>query len=363
MLAQLAQVEGELRRLGGGFPQRDHRRGQRRAGAFQVDGHDGLELEGAGDGAPARGEVAGEPGRLHRAAGDDDGIGRLPVDQPAAPRCLQSLNALRAELGASREQPVARRCRQQGAQAAPWQQQVRAAWAAEQRVLQHAQEDLRARLRRRRVQGGDAQRIDQVIADRAWQAGAELGHRQRRVAAEAAHRPAAARHQEPHPVGPGPGRAAQHPAQEGERGRAAGQGEGLAVGITQPQRHAQQVRLGVGADATHQRQRCRVGADQDVLAVVQRRLAAFEAARPAAERRRHLEQRDGGAQRDRLHGCGQAGPAAADDGDAGHLSARASWSSSRSTACAAASARCVAAGPGTARPRSRAAACGRCWPS
>ena len=71
----------------------------------------------------------------------------------------------------------------------------------------------------------------------------------------------------------------------------------------------------VDADDLHQAQGLRIGADEDVLPVVERQPADVDAARSAAKLRRHLVQRDGMAAQRRFHRGRQAGPAATDDGD------------------------------------------------
>ena len=68
-------------------------------------------------------------------------------------------------------------------------------------------------------------------------------------------------------------------------------------------------------DASQQCQRFRIGAEQQVLAVVDRQAGALDAPRPSAGNRAGLEQRDldaGVGQRD---GGRAAGPAGADDRD------------------------------------------------
>ena len=88
-----------------------------------------------------------------------------------------------------------------------------------------------------------------------------------------------------------------------------------AVGIDQAQAGAQEALASSTPTACIKRSVSRVGADADVLAVVEHQASAFELARASAQLRRHLEERylrtrSAGFDRSR-----QARPAAADDAD------------------------------------------------
>ena len=99
-------------------------------------------------------------------------------------------------------------------------------------------------------------------------------------------------------------------------GCAGRQSQSRASGILQRQRHAQQPRRRVGADHSHQFERCAVRADQDVLAVVQ--IMAGHTHRSGAPTGlcRHLEDLYLMAGQTGMHCSGNAGPSCTDDGDA-----------------------------------------------
>src|SRR5947208_2240018 len=110
-----------------------------------------------------------------------------------------------------------------------------------------------------------------------------------------------------------------------------------------------------------ERERLCVGAEQDVLAVVDLSLRQIDPAGAAAEHARRLEEADAAPGGGKRHRCGHAGPAAADDRDSlGHPDLApalnmSTMSSRRSTPCEAASARSCGRGPGSRRARSRRA--------
>jgi len=95
----------------------------------------------------------------------------------------------------------------------------------------------------------------------------------------------------------------------GEHGRAKMEPAGEA----QLERHAKQQRVRVGADLAHERQGLAVGADQDVLAVVQRSSIDRDPPRATAQRTRRFQHGDRNAAPGERRGGGQARPAGADD--------------------------------------------------
>ena len=99
---------------------------------------------------------------------------------------------------------------------------------------------------------------------------AQLGHAERFGAPESSCRPAGGDGQQRQPLRPGPARLAEHGAHKGRHWRAAAQAQALAIGVLQRQRHATQQRRHIGTDVSHQLERGLVGADEDVLPVVQR---------------------------------------------------------------------------------------------
>ena len=222
-------------------------------------------------------------------------------------------------------EPAPGRLGQQLGQRPARNQQVAGAGAREQCVMQHPQEDLRAGLRRRRVQRRHAQRVEDLGAHPRRQAGGELRHRPTRVAAKAPQQPAQRGRAQRQPLRQPPVPHRPDRTAELEQRRARPQPQPHAVLVEQRQRLALQHRVGIDADAAHQPERGGVGADQDVLAVVEPvgRIAAGralggQAARAPAGLRRHLEDRHRVAGLDRGDRCRQPGPARADDGDAAH---------------------------------------------
>ena len=216
------------------------------------------------------------------------------------------------------QQPVGCGLRKQRAQIGARQQQVRAAGPAEQGVAQHAQKDCAAGRRRRRVERGDAQRLDEGVHQSRGQWRAQFRHGDSRPAAKSAEPPAACGPQQRQPVAPAPAPGAQDAGQRVPGWAAEWQGQAGVVGKAQVQRQTQQRLIGVHAHPAHQAQRFGIGADQDVLAVVDHDLASVgqrqgQRARPAAKGSCRLEHGDpvpgpGGGDRRR-----HAGPATADD--------------------------------------------------
>ncbi|MOA46395.1 hypothetical protein D3C78_1689010 [compost metagenome] len=103
----------------------------------------------------ARGFAAGR--------GQQHGVEAFVIHAPGVAIGLQRFDArAQAQVMAARLQPGGRGRGKQLAQIAGGQQKVRAAAAAEQRVAQHAQEHRAARLRGRRVERGNAQRLDEL---------------------------------------------------------------------------------------------------------------------------------------------------------------------------------------------------------
>ena len=94
-----------------------------------------------------------------------------------------------------------------------------------------------------------------------------------------------------------------------------------AIGVAQFQRYALEQVSRACADRTHQLERFPIGADEDVLAVVERDFAGARAfieadpSRPTAKVARCLEQRDADTLADQCHAGGEARPAGADDCD------------------------------------------------
>ncbi len=185
------------------------------------------------------------------------------------------------------------------------------------RIAHDAQEDLRAGLGGGRIQRRHAQGFDQAVAHTRRQPPRQRGDAGLRIGRKATEPPAQRGCKQTQALADRPAAPAEHRAHECGHGRAAGQAQARAVRGDQCQRHAQQQLLRVRPDAAHQRQRGAVGADQDVLAIVQcDAVAVIDAAGAAPELRRHFDQGHVMPRRCGGHGCGDAGPAAADHGHA-----------------------------------------------
>jgi len=85
------------------------------------------------------------------------------------------------------------------------------------------------------------------------------------------------------------------------------------AGITQLQGSSLQKPIRIGADAPHLRQRFGIGADQDVLTVIERDTFGIDASCPTAEGTRGFEHRDRNPALGEFDGGGHSGPAGTDD--------------------------------------------------
>ena len=318
-------------RLGVGR-QREQRLGQRAAGAARVDGDDRLVAQARRQRRPVARVRQHQASRLDRARGDDDAIDRHRVDEPAGAAALEPLDAMRqADRRPCLLEPGERRRREDFAQPAPRQQQVGRAASRVERVVQDAQEDRAARLVGRRVERGDAERLDEVAPHGDRQRRREVGDGLLGRAAKSGATPGVGDPKQGDPIAPAPAATQQHGEDERRQRRAAVHPEAEAVGVDQGQRPAQEGRVLVDADEPQQAQRLDVGADADVRAVVEHHAVRDDVARPAAGGRRHLEQRHVRARARRLDRCREARPSRRRRPPL-PFSARASWCASRSRA-------------------------------
>jgi len=265
-------------------------------------------------------------------------------------------------------QPLRGRVGEQRGQVGARHQHVGGVPPRAQAVAQHGQKNVGRRALRRRVQRGQAQGPPHqpVQAFGLAEAGQQFRHAAVKVQA---------------PVHPArTGRKARHrqlvlarqalcPKQrhgQVQRGREARRDEiHGAIGVAHLQRQREQGTAPVDADGCQQPQRGGIGAQQDVLAVVQRAAARLDAARAAAQGAGCLEQRHGAAGARQFDGGRASGPAAADDSDRllhGRCISCAPTSSTPATACAAASAKSAASARGSHRARFRRGGCGRWRP-
>jgi len=85
------------------------------------------------------------------------------------------------------------------------------------------------------------------------------------------------------------------------------------VGIADEQRCTQERSIDIDPDRAQKTQRVNIGANQDVLAVVERQAADTNSASPSAELGSHFEKRDGMAALHSSYSCSETGPACSDN--------------------------------------------------
>ena len=262
--AELAAIEDELRRRRRVRTQRQHRLRQHGRRAAQVGGDDRLVAQRRCRVGPVGRERA--PGARPRPAlaARTTRSKRLVVDPPAAP---SRRSDARRDARAGSSRPPARASAAPGwkqlAEADARQQQIGRAAAGEQRVAEDAQEDRGAGFGSRRVQRGDAERVDELVRGRPRQACGRVRRRSRRARSESRRsaQPRAAAQQR-QAFAPAPAAPAQHRAGErDDRPRPGARLQAGAVGVVDAQRHAHE-RIGLGdADDAQQAQGFGVGAD------------------------------------------------------------------------------------------------------
>ena len=324
---ELAAIEHELRRGGGTGMQRQHGQRQPRPAA-RIHGRNRFMGErcralqpGVRIDAGAADQAVGFP----RRTGQQHGVEGRAVDLPGTALGRDVLDPLaqlhaRAAIG----QPLTGGMREQPTEIHPWQQQVGAAPAAvplaEQRIAHHAQEHLAAGARGWRVQRGHAQRFDQLLQYARGQAAAKLRDVHLGLALEPGQLPAQCRRQHRRLVAHRPAAGTADAPGGVQRRRPVGQGQSSSVREAQRERQPQERGRRIDAHVLHQLQGRGVGADHDVLAVVEHQLPCVshrhgQAAGAPAEDARTLEQRDAVARARRGDRGRQPGPAGADDGD------------------------------------------------
>ena len=321
--AELPPIEDELRRLSGLRTQRQHGGGQHRACGTRhlgIDRGDGDEAQRLGLGQPGLqrglGQRAQQAHGFGAGGGEHHGVVRRAVHLPGAALVGDVLHARAGvHAGAVASQPARRGFGEDAAQVGARQQQMRAAPAAEQAVLQHAQKHLAAGFVRRGVERRNAQRVDELVHQPPGQPCAQLGHGGLRRAAKAAQAPGGGRAQQRGLVAPAPAARAGDACERIPRRREVGQAQPGAVGEGEGQRLAVEHVFRPHPHLAHEAQAFGVGADQDVLAVVQRQSVGVQRTGTAAHAARGLE--DGGphARCGQFNGGRQTGPAGADDGD------------------------------------------------
>ena len=254
--------------------------------------------------------------RLRRGGGQNHGLERLVVHLPASAVGFNRRHTPpEPKRGARIGEPPRRRRGQRLGEAHARQQQIGRARAGKQRVFQHAQEHGATRLGGGGVERCHAQRLDQLLAHPSRQPRRQHRHRGRRVTAKPARGPAGSGGQQAKPFGHRPAPLPQHGSGEG-RNRATGlQPEPGAARVGEMQRRAKKRRVGVDADGSHQRERVDVGADQDVLAVVEPLAVRVDTAGAPAELCGHLEERDAVTQARGFDRRGHARPPTTDDSD------------------------------------------------
>ena len=328
--AGLALVEHKLRRPLGRAAQRQHGQSQRLAGhsgGIRIHRADGREAQGArlcGPGVQSRQGLRHafhQPGRFTRGAGQHHAVEHLAIHIPAlATLGLQRLHTLpQVYLRAPAFQPVQGHIGQQGAQAVPGNQQVRATAHTKQGIFQHPQEDLRTGFLGGCVEGRHTQRVDHLGPHLGGKTRAQGRHGSARRAHKTRPLPADGGAQQRKFVAPLPAACGADADQCIQRGRGVGAAQAAAIGKLQRQRAAVQRSVGVHPHVAHQLQRGGVGTDQDVLAVVEGeglalRPGDWHAAGTAPKCAGGLKDGDGVAGLCGLHGSGQTCPTRANDG-------------------------------------------------
>jgi len=318
--AELAAIEHELGWRLRAIAQGDHGCREWASRALRVDGGNGFVTQAFSGRNPGR---RVDVCAAHQAcgfpcwAGKHDLVELFAVNLPAIGSALQRLHApAEMQLRALPCQPVACRVWQEAAEVDAGQQQVGAAAFGKQCVMQYAQEHLAARLRHGCVERGNAQWLDELLHHALREAGAQLGHGAMGVASKARAAPGHGRAQQACLVAQGPAPRAQDAGQQVQRRRQAGHSEAAAVGKAKLQRRAQHGGFRRDAQFAHQAQRGAVGANEDVLSVVQRQTVnGVHSARPAAGDACGLEHGDLVTGTHRVHCAGKAGPACADHRD------------------------------------------------
>ena len=255
-----------------------------------------------------------------RRDGDNDCVERLAIDAGVAKAADAVAEAQRCAVC---RQPAAGRFRQQFTEGNTRQQQIGVGTArTAQAVAQHIGEQLRRSAFHRRVQCGEAERFPQLLAQDAGLAGGIEPVGDALVVRQAKAAPFDALH---------PQRgfqlfrqvdrsSAKQPPGDIERCRQLRQGQPETTGTNDLQRPALEQQFRIGADLAHQRQRFAIGAEQDVLAVVERASVDFHRTRPATWYTAGFKQRHCSTAPGQFDGRSQPGPAGADDRDAYHLS-------------------------------------------
>ena len=185
--------------------------------------------------------------------------------------------------------PLGGRLRKQLGQSNARQQQVSASGAAKQRIPEYAQEHLTTGQAHRRIQCSCAQWLDQFAHDCRRQVVAEICHRLIRWAHEAPQTPLQSCDEQRNPVLQGPPLGAQDTKGKCHAWRAGRQCQAGAIRVPQVERRAQQGAVNVYAHQSHQAQTLAVGADQNVLTVVEQTVWAVMTACSASAVACHFE--------------------------------------------------------------------------
>ncbi len=293
-----------------------------------------------GGGGAGRGGIRGrchQPGSLGARGGHDDGIEVHAIHAPGLPLAVVGdLDGRDAPAGMYGmpvvPQPCSRGLGPQRAQVPARQQQVGATASTEQAVAQHTQEHGAAGSADRRVERGNAQGIDEFAQEPLGKSLAELFYGGAGRAAKAGKPPAHRTAQQGHAVSQGPAAGACDAADRIPGRRRVGKAQSVAIREHEGERGAQQRGFRIDAHQPHQTQAFGVGADQDVLAVVQaargRGVRAFrrrQGACPASQHAGRLEDGDGVACLRGSDGRSQAGPARTDDGHLHAVSRQCEW--------------------------------------
>ena len=204
--------------------------------------------------------------------------------------------------------PGGSRFRKQSCEVHARNQQLAGRTRPGQAVAQNCEEGIRRSLRRQRIQRRDAQRKPKVTADRARLSvrleqgrDADMGFHPEALALHGLHE-----RDRPEPFAPGNSLGSGERSREVKRRRKRGRAKVEPLRVAQFERQAQQERVRIGTHFPHQPEQCRVGANEDVLAVVERAACGGHAPRAAARHRTALEHRDANPALRKRHRRGKA---------------------------------------------------------
>ena len=234
----------------------------------------------------------------------------------------------------ARDQPLRRTLGNRRGETVVRNQHLRRACRGAQRFAEHVQKHLRGCARRRRVQRSEAQRRPEVVPHARRQIPQQLRNRRVVIRSEAGvpltREPADRRD----PFAPRQPGGAQHAGEQSERCGQVACAKRQRVGLVGRERPDPQRRPGPGryvvVNDCRQCERIGIGAEQQMLTVVERQSVPIHRARAATERGSGFVQLDAVPAARELDGSGASRPATADDRNHARQAARVAIHSLRS---------------------------------